>query len=447
MTRRFGDAETAVTPEERMRAAIRGLPSDRLPWAPRLDLWFKANQRAGTLPRKHRNATLRDLTDGLGMACHAVVPDFQDLRGPLDDADRALGIYNLKSMPYQTVLENVNRRVRVQGDRTIVEYETPCGTVQTVTLYDDAMRKAGITISHVERQAFQSPSDYAPLGHLFENARVVPQYEGFQAFADYVGDRGLPVAWVTAAASPMHWIQRDLMPLDTFFYEMHDHPDDMAHLARQIETYWNRIQDVICGCPAEIVLVGANYDATVTYPPFFAQHILPWLRRFARGLHARGKWLLTHTDGENTGLLQHYLAAEIDVADSICPAPMTKLTFKQVRDAFAGRITIMGGIPSVALLPSSMSDRQFDRFLDGFFEDIGKGGHLILGISDTTPPAADFRRLLQIGRRVEAFGSVKPLGNEHLEPGEEPGEVETETPSPMGRASAQRCYRWGGQRM
>jgi len=35
------------------------------------------------------------------------------------------------------------------------------------------------------------------------------------------------------------------------------------------------------------------------------------------------------------------------VADSVCPAPMTKLTFKQHRDTFAGRVTIMGGIPSV----------------------------------------------------------------------------------------------------
>ncbi|HUW57804.1 MAG TPA: hypothetical protein VMZ92_14280, partial [Planctomycetota bacterium] len=92
--------------------------------------------------------------------------------------------------------------------------------------------------------------------------------------------------------------------------------------------------------------------------------------------------------------------------DSICPAPMTKLTFAEVRDAFAGRVTIMGGIPSVALLTESMSDAEFERFLDGFFEAVGRGDHLILGISDTTPPAADFDRLLEIGARVDAFGPV-----------------------------------------
>ncbi|HUT35572.1 MAG TPA: hypothetical protein VNE39_18935 [Planctomycetota bacterium] len=396
-----------MTGRERMLAAIQGWPTDRMPWAPRLDLWFKANQRAGTLPRKYRAASLRDMVDDLGFDLHAVVPDFRDLRSPEDDLDRGLGIFNLRTMPYRTVLENVERTVHRAGDRTVATYRTPYGPIETVVLYDEAMRRAGITISHVERPPFQSERDHAALGHIFENARVVPQFDGFQAFADHAGDRGLPVAWVSAAASPMHFVQRELMRMDTFFYEMHDRPEAMARLAEQVGTYWGRIRDVVLECPAEVFLVGANYDATVTYPPFFRDHILPGLRAFARDLHARGRYLLTHTDGENTGLLEHYLAAEVDIADSVCPAPMTKLSFREVRDAFAGRITIMGGIPSVALLPDAMPDREFGRFLDGFFEDMGRGDRLILGISDTTPPAADFRRLLQIARRVEAFGPVR----------------------------------------
>ena len=397
-----------MTHRERMLAAIRGEATDRIPWAPRLDLWFAANSQAGTLPAGVRTGCLRDLTDDLGFAYHGVVPNFRDLRGPDDDVDRALGIYNLRTMPYQTVLTGVRRTRRVEGARTLVDYETPHGTVQTVVLYDEAMRRAGISISHVESYPFKTPADYAPLGHIFEHALVEPQHDGYLEFADHVGHRGIAVAWVTAAASPMHWIQRELMPLDTFFYEMYDHPDQLAELARQVGLYWDRVVDAICDCPADVVLVGANYDASVTYPPFFAEHIGPALRRVARRLHARGKALLTHTDGENTGLLDHYLAAEIDIADSVCPAPMTRLSFAEVREAFAGRITIMGGIPSVALLPSTLSDAAFARFLDDFFAQLGRGDHLILGISDTTPPAADFSRLLTIARRVEAFGPIAP---------------------------------------
>jgi len=389
-----------------MLAAIRGEPTDRIPWAPRLDLWYRAHRKAGTLPGKYKDATLFELCDDMGMGFHAVVPDFQDLRTPEDDIDRALGIYNLWTMPCRTIFENVKRSVQCDGDRTLVEYETPVGTLRTATLYDEAMRKAGITITHVEEYAFKTAEDYAALGCLFENARAEPNYDGYLEFAEPIGDRGIAVAFASVAASPMHLIQKEVMPLESFFFEMNDHPEELAHLAKQIEPYWNQMLDVVCRCPAEVVFIGANYDASVQYPPFFAEHIQPWLAKAAAMLHEQDKRLLTHTDGENTGLLQHYIDSHIDIADSICPAPMTKLSFKEVRDAFAGRITIMGGVPSVALLPSSMSDVEFEVFLDGFFEDIGDGDHLILGISDTTPPGADFDRIAKIGDRVEAFGSV-----------------------------------------
>ena len=96
--------------------------------------------------------------------------------------------------------------------------------------------------------------------------------------------------------------------------------------------------------------------------------------------------------------------SKVDIADSICPCPMTKLTIKQVRDVFGAKVSIMGGIPSVSLLKLSMSDERFDEFLDEFFEMIGAGDHLILGISDTTPPAADFDRILKVKDRIDTFG-------------------------------------------
>lgn len=395
-----------MTNKQRMLAAINGESVDRIPWVPRLDLWYLANKRADTLPEAYQHATLTDLVDDLGFGLHAVVPNFRDLRGPADDVDRALGIYTLHAMPYRTVLENVDRTVRVEGDRTFVEYTTPAGTIRTVVLYDDSMRKAGITVTHVEQYAFKDVRDYAALYYLFENMRVEPNYDGYRAFADQVGDRGLAVAFVSLAGSPMHLIQRELMPLDTFFFEMHDRPGKLAELERQIAGYWQRVLDVAVACPAEVVFVGANYDASVTYPPFFEKHIQPWLTKYADALHQKDKFLLTHTDGENTGLLTHYLESRIDIADSICPKPMTKLTLQDVRDVFAGGITIMGGIPSVTLLKSSMSDNVFERFLDEFFGMIGRGDHLILGISDTTPPAAEFDRLVKINQRIQAFGVV-----------------------------------------
>jgi hypothetical protein len=269
------------------------------------------------------------------------------------------------------------------------------------------MRRAGVSLTHVEEHAFKGPDDYAPLGYVFEHALVEANEGGYAEFAERVGERGFAVGFASLAASPMHYIQRELMPLDLFFYEMYDHPDELRELARQVGAYWERMLDVVARSAADVILLGANYDASVTPPPFFAEHVRPWLKAAADALHARGKYLLTHTDGENSGLLEHYVESGVDVADSVCPAPMTKLTMREVREAFAGRVGIMGGVPSVALLPASMPDRRFGAFMDEFFAEIGGGERLILGVSDTTPPAADFGRLLEIARRAEQFGAVR----------------------------------------
>jgi len=236
---------------------------------------------------------------------------------------------------------------------------------------------------------------------------AVPNHDGYAAEAERIGQRGFVVAYVHAAASPMHFLQRDVMPVETFFFELHDRPDEVRSLAEAISGYWEEMLTIAAACPAEVFLLGANYDSAIQYPRFFAEHIKPGLAQFAEALHNQGKYLLTHTDGENWGLLEHYVASRIDIADSVCPAPMTRLSIGQVREAFGGRITIMGGIPSVALVKDSMTDAQFEKYLDEFFSQIGRGDHLILGVSDTTPPAAEFRRLLAVAKRVEEFGPVR----------------------------------------
>lgn len=393
-----------MTYRDRMLATLRGESTDSIPWAPRLDLWYDANRRAGTLPSQYKHARLEEITDELGFGYHAIIPRFKHLRDPSDETHRALGIYNLWSMPYATTLEDVDVTATTIGDRTHVEYRTPVGNISTVVIYDEAMRRAGISITHIAEYAIKSQKDFAVVKYIFDHAKVEPNEDGYRSFSDGIGNRGIACGFVSLAASPMHLLQRELMPMERFFYAVYDHPEELSQCAGSIGRYWQQVYEVVAGSSADVFLLGANYDRGVTPPSFFREHVTPWLRQFAEILHAKGKFLLTHTDGENTGLLDCYLESGVDVADSICPAPMTKLTFKQVRDHFGSRITIMGGIPSICLLRNTMSDRDFDAYLDDFFTNLGDGDHLILGISDTTPPAAEFERLKAIAERIRQFG-------------------------------------------
>jgi hypothetical protein len=382
---------------------IQGKPTTRIPFVPRLDLWYRSNKYNNTLPDKYKNASLKEIVEDLGVGYHAIIPNFQDLRSSDDDLHRALGIYNLWFMPYRTVLNNVDIFSEVNGDKRTVEYRTPKGNITTETIYNAQMRSAGITITHISKYAITCAKDLEALQYIFENAAVYPNFAGYEEFKSQVGDMGVAVAYMNMAASPMHLIQRDLVPLDLFYFLTFDNPDEMALLASTIQSYFDRILDIVTLSPAEIVLSGANYDAAVTSPPFFKQHITPSLKKQARRLHAHGKFLLTHTDGENMGLLDEYIASEFDIADSICPAPMTKLSLKDVRDAFGGKITIWGGIPSISVLEDSMSDSEFFKYVDNAMTEIGVGDHIIFSIADTTPPAAKFSRIDHLNRIIKSF--------------------------------------------
>jgi hypothetical protein len=74
---------------------------------------------------------------------------------------------------------------------------------------------------------------------------------------------------------------------------------------------------------------------------------------------------------------------------------------------FDEKITIWGGIPSISVLETSMSDVEFEKYLDMTLESIGRGDHIIFSIADTTPAGAKFERLVRIAEKVREFGPVK----------------------------------------
>jgi hypothetical protein len=82
---------------------------------------------------------------------------------------------------------------------------------------------------------------------------------------------------------------------------------------------------------------------------------------------------------------------------------MTQCTLAEIKQGMGPEVTIWGGIPSVILLDSATTEQSFEEYLDELFAtpSIEKG--LILGVSDNVPPDANFARLEEIKKRVEAF--------------------------------------------
>lgn len=392
---------------ERMLATIRGQPTDQLPWAPRMDLWAIALRARGTLPAQFVGKNMVEVAKILGVACHSIGGDVT-LPAGRDNRLRGLGIDNHADYPYRVELRGLPIESSDDGEELRTRIHTSVGDVFMHLHRSQRMAQDGISLPFVKAYPLRSVDDFDAVAEIFEHLEVIPTPDAYHQFHERIGDQGLAVARGPVAASPVHLILHELAALDQFYYLYHDERQRIHALAKRIEPFFEKVLDVLAASEAEVVFWGANYDQDVTWPPFFAAEIAPWLKKVSDRLHAAGKFVLTHTDGENKRLLPLYPACGFDVAESFCPPPMSKTPLADMLAGLRPKTTVWGGVPAVALLNSSMSDPVFERYLDELFASIGAGDHLILGVSDNVPPDANLERLAEIKRRVEHFCAVNP---------------------------------------
>jgi len=395
------------THKQRMLMAVEGDLPDELPYAPRIDLWYNANVAAGTLPERHRGRTADEIALAEGWALHKVVADH--LRQPRADAmlHRALGVHFLKEYVAHFIFtERVKIDVLREGDRTRIRYTTAKGSINTSTVYSQEMRRSGTSVPWIEEHAVKTPEDINVLASVFENMDVVPNYETFKTHEVQVGENGLPVTAFTVAAGPVHHIQKYFLDATEFFHYYRDHQPEIRYLADALAPLYEKALHIVAESPAEVIQWGSNFDDMLTFPPMFAKHFVPWIRKAKEVLSPKNIRVLCHTDGENNGLMDLLHDSGMDVAEAVCPAPMTKVTIQEYYRRWSDRITIFGGVPSNLLLPQLTPNAQFNSFMDGLFSGIGDGRRFILGIADTTPPDADFERLVRIGEMVREKGRL-----------------------------------------
>ena len=118
--------------------------------------------------------------------------------------------------------------------------------------------------------------------------------------------------------------------------------------------------------------------------------------------------MLCHTDGENFGLMDLVRDSGMHIAESICPAPMTRVTLAEYYRHWSGQLTLFGGIPSTIVLPET-GEAQFEACLDELFRAVAPGTRMVVGIADQVPPtggvlaAATHRR----ARRARRSGAAR----------------------------------------
>ena len=186
-------------------------------------------------------------------------------------------------------------------------------------------------------------------------------------------------------------------------FALHDWPAEVAAYFAALNDSHDRLIDVINDSPVEIVNFGDNVHAGTLSPELFGRHVLPAYRRRCERLHAAGKFVHAHWDGDCRALLPLARETGLDGIEAVTPAPQGDVTLEEVRAALGDEMVLIDGIPAIYF------DRTFDertltdcakRVIDLF------APKLILGISDEISSTGDIERVRAVGRIVDDYNAA-----------------------------------------
>jgi uroporphyrinogen-III decarboxylase len=373
-------SEARMTDRERLLAIMAGKRPDRIPWIPRLSIWYAAHKLRGTLPARYEGWALRDIERHLGMG------------NPARDG-----------RIFRTELRGVEVETEEQGMERLTRYITPVGTVSIRERHSPELARGGIATRQQRTHLIQGPEDYPAVEYILEHTAIVPTYDEYLAYEAEVGQDGVPL--VSIGGDPMYRFLRELVGFNDAFYHLRDYPDLVDHLLGVLREQAATIQEVAVDSPAKLILHGEHFDSQMTPPYLFAEHMVPYFRPFAERLHARGKVLSCHADADTSLLLDLIVEAGFDMAECFVTAPMVRLTMAEARARLGTGVIIWGGIPSV-LLCEPVSDAEFEAYMQQLFRTIAPGDAFILGVADNVMAETRFSRVERVSEIVQQYGQL-----------------------------------------
>jgi hypothetical protein len=148
-----------MTYRQRMLAVLKGEESDRIPFCPRMDLWYIANQARGTLPDRFEGMNTVEIARELEVGCHAIDADFTTPRPPESHMIRVFGCDNHTDYTYRVELKDLPLECHTEGENFITRITKAAGELTTRMRYTAEMANNGISTPFIDSYPIKAVND------------------------------------------------------------------------------------------------------------------------------------------------------------------------------------------------------------------------------------------------------------------------------------------------
>lgn len=366
-----------MKPSERVRAVYRRETPDQVPLLLDLSHWYKRNMNTGFNLAGYTQVEqgLVDLHRQVGAVAYVEMGGFYSLAP--DDPEVRL----------ETRTENGVFSTRIT---------TPVGALYEERVFNPDSYSYGI-----RKHLLDSTADFPVVEFLMARLRCTPRWERFHAWKAALGDLAFPYAQLPYSGSG-YLIARNLGVEKTVFAAL-DEPDRVRRLVDAVNAANLRILDAIIEGPFETLIVSDNYDSNVQTKDFFDRYVRDYYTEVARRLHAEGKYLAVHVDGESRGVLGWLAECGVDCADALTPAPMFSRTPVQMRAEAGPDLILSGGIPATLFGPG-VADAAFEDCVRRWLDTRLASPRLLMAAGDQVPIEAPFHRIARLPELVARHG-------------------------------------------
>jgi len=301
-----------------------GREPDSVPFVARLELWYRSHCRGGTLPEEF-------CISGVGSVAPAAETEFPDREKQqaksLTDVHRLVGMGRELMLPaFSRRLNGVELVVTLNGEPylrendpvledfprlddiipmerpgvTHAEFITPLGKLTTgYTLLPNMI--ADGTLPYMEEHILKEKEDYRKLEFILNHSEFIPGFESIQEKQDEMGEMGFVVPLINRC--PFQQLLLNFIGEIPAFYMLQDSPGHIEKIMALLDERYRQDISQLAGMDWPYVEFDDNLDGVMTNPRLFDKYGLPYYQAYTELLHAQGKKVGSHTDGNIKPLL------------------------------------------------------------------------------------------------------------------------------------------------
>ena len=363
-----------MTGKERILAALRRQPVDRVPWVPLLVPYTIAGFPK-TAP--HRVAEAQRAV-GCDIWTQSVV-------------DR-IGLWLPKSG------SKINKILHFVDGDVVSGYETPEGTIT-----ERQRSGVGGSLNAPVEYLIKTPQDLRAYRYVLSNSFLfVADLTEHYAWEDaIVGDDGV-ITDVSIGMSPHQMFINLFAGVENTYDlqaeepELFDEVMEMMHLQ-----YKHQIRETVKRSKADIFVSSENTSWTTMSPKTYEKYCARQLSEYADILHEYGKLHVIHACGKLCYLNDLMASCRFDCIADIAPEPTGDTELWEAAKAFPNH-SVKGGIGAHTFISDNPND-CYEKALEILEKTRGMSG-ILLGSGDSVPNGTSMENLRAVSKAVEEVG-------------------------------------------